>query len=78
MNTQRQVIYGQRSQVLDGENLQSQIAHMMELVVESHVHAAFGEQAHISRGDFLTLAASLRTSAIPRAAGPTPTSSWPS
>ena len=66
MNTQRQVIYGQRSQVLDGENLQSQIAHMMELVVESHVHAAFGEQAHISRGDFLTLAAQFENICYPK------------
>ena len=55
MNTQRKVIYGQRSQVLEGEDLQSQVAHMMEAVAESNVNAAFGEQAHISRSDFLSL-----------------------
>ena len=55
MNTQRKVIYGQRSQVLEGEDLQSQVAHMMEVVAESNVNAAFGEQAHISRSDFSTL-----------------------
>ena len=55
MNTQRKVIYGQRSQVLEGEDLQSQVAHMMEVVAESNVNAAFGEQAHISRGDFTSL-----------------------
>ena len=55
MNTQRKVIYGQRSQVLEGEDLQSQVAHMMEVVAESNVNAAFGEQAHISRSDFTTL-----------------------
>ena len=55
MNTQRKVIYGQRSQVLEGEDLQQQVAHMMEVVAESNVNAAFGEQAHISRSDFTTL-----------------------
>ena len=55
MNTQRQVIYGQRSQVLEGEDLQQQVAHMMEVVAERNVNAAFGEQAHISRSDFTTL-----------------------
>ena len=55
MNTQRQVIYGQRSQVLEGEDLQQQVAHMMEVVAERNVNAAFGEQAHISRSDFLSL-----------------------
>ena len=55
MNTQRKVIYGQRSQVLEGEDLQQQVAHMMEVVAESNVNAAFGEQAHISRSDFLSL-----------------------
>ncbi len=55
MNTQRKVIYGQRSQVLEGEDLQSQVAHMMEVVAERNVNAAFGEQPHISRSDFSTL-----------------------
>ena len=55
MNTQRKVIYGQRSQVLEGEDLQQQAAHMMEVVAERNVNAAFGEQAHISRSDFTTL-----------------------
>ena len=66
MNTQRQVIYGQRSQVLDGEDLQSQVAHMMELVAESHVHAAFGEQPHISHSDFLTLASHFENICYPK------------
>ena len=55
MNTQRKVIYGQRSQVLEGEDLQQQVSHMMEVVAERNVNAAFGEQAHISRSDFLSL-----------------------
>ena len=66
MNTQRQVIYGQRSQVLDGEDLQSQVAHMTELVAERHVHAAFGEQPHISHSDFLTLASHFENICYPK------------
>ena len=66
MNTQRKVIYGQRSQVLDGEDLQSQVAHMMELVAERHVHAAFGEQPHIGRSDFLTLASHFENICYPK------------
>ncbi len=68
MNTQRKVIYGQRSQVLDGEDLQPQIAHMMELVVSSHIHAAFGEQPHIDRAAFQSLLASFEGIFFPKGA----------
>ena len=57
MNTQRQVIYGQRGQVLDGEDLTNTIQGMIRSVAEGHVAAAFGEQAHISRSDFKTFVA---------------------
>ena len=57
MNTQRQVIYGQRGQVLDGEDLTETIEKMFQFVAQRHVDAAFGEQAHISRGDFVTMIA---------------------
>ena len=57
MNTQRQVIYGQRGQVLDGEDLTNTIQGMIRSVAEGHVAAAFGEQTHISRSDFKTFVA---------------------
>ena len=57
MNTQRQVIYGQRGQVLDGEDLTNTIQGMIRSVAEGHVGAAFGEQAHISLSDFKTFVA---------------------
>ena len=47
MNTQREVIYAQRQKVLDGEDLQESIAHMLEQVVASSVAdclADFGGQ----------------------------------
>ena len=66
MNTQRKVIYGQRSQVLEGEDLQQQVAHMMEVVAERNVNAAFGEQPHISRSDFTTPSFPLRWNLLPQ------------
>ena len=66
MNTQRQVIYGQRSQVLNGEDLQPTIEGMLQSVAESHVAAAFGEQSRISRGDFKSLTASFENICFPK------------
>ena len=43
MNTQREVIYAQRQKVLDGEDLQESIAHMLEQVVESSVADALAD-----------------------------------
>ena len=57
MNTQRQVIYGQRGQVLDGDDLTGTIQGMLRSVAESHVAGAFGEQTHISQSDFKTFVA---------------------
>ena len=43
MNTQREVIYSQRRQVLDGVNLHDSILTMLREVVEGHVNTAFAE-----------------------------------
>ncbi len=43
MNTQREVIYAQRQKVLDGEDLQENISHMLEQVVETSVVDALAE-----------------------------------
>ena len=58
MNTQRQIIYGQRGQVLEGEDIQPTIQGMLKSVAENHVASAFGEQTHISAAEFAQLAAS--------------------
>ena len=47
MNVQRKIIYEQRQQVLDGEDLQKNIRSMMRFVVESVVNSAFGERTHL-------------------------------
>ncbi|MGH3681875.1 MAG: preprotein translocase subunit SecA, partial [Natronosporangium sp.] len=43
LNQQRQVIYGERKRVLDGEDLHEQVRHMLEDVVGEYVTGATGE-----------------------------------
>ena len=43
MNVQRKIIYEQRRQVLDGEDLQKNIQSMMRFHVDTYVASAFGE-----------------------------------
>ncbi|MBQ1264900.1 MAG: preprotein translocase subunit SecA, partial [Oscillospiraceae bacterium] len=47
MNVQRKIIYEQRRQVLDGEDLQKSVRSMMRFVVQSVVGNAFGERTHL-------------------------------
>ena len=47
MNTQRKVIYDQRLQVLNGEDLQKNIASMMAYVVDSEVENSFGVNDYV-------------------------------
>ena len=47
MNTQREVIYKQRRQVLDGENLKDNIQKMLSNVIAEEVHRHFGERKHL-------------------------------
>ena len=44
MNVQRKIIYEQRRQVLDGEDLQKNIRSMMRFYADTYVASAFGEQ----------------------------------
>ena len=48
MNMQRKIIYEQRRQVLDGEDLRRNIQSMMQFYVDTYVHSAFGEQPHMA------------------------------
>ncbi len=47
MNTQRKVIYGQRQQVLDGEDLQTSLRNMRQTVLSSEIHAVMGEKGYL-------------------------------
>ena len=48
MNVQRKIIYEQRRQVLDGEDLQKNIQSMLQFVVKSQIDATFGEQPKLT------------------------------
>ena len=48
MNVQRKIIYEQRRQVLDGEDLQKNIQSMMKFYVDTYVASAFGEQPKLT------------------------------
>ncbi len=59
MNTQREVIYKQRRQVLDGEDVHSAVENMLSTMVTGLVAGHAGEQGHISAEDFKTATAHL-------------------
>ncbi len=48
MNVQRKIIYEQRRQVLDGEDLQKNIQSMVRFYVDTYVASAFGEQPKLA------------------------------
>ena len=48
MNIQRKIIYEQRRQVLDGEDLQKSILSMMKNYAATYVSGAFGEQSRMA------------------------------
>ena len=52
MNTQREVIYKQRRQVLDGEDLQASIQNMIHSMVENAIQGHMGEQKHMDAETF--------------------------
>ena len=49
MNVQRKIIYQQRQQVLDGEDLQKNVQSMMRFYVDTYVASAFGRAAAPAR-----------------------------
>ena len=69
MNTQRKIIYEQRRQVLDGEDLQKSIASMMQYYVESYVTSAFAGQPHLEdRQAFFSLMSHFENICFPKGA----------
>ena len=47
MNTQREVIYAQRRQVLDGENMHNTILSMLRFVVDTHVSTGMSQSGEL-------------------------------
>ena len=57
MNTQREVIYKQRGQVLDGEDITGSIQNMIRNSISSAIMGHWGEQRHMSFEDYSTAVA---------------------
>ncbi|MCI8870845.1 MAG: preprotein translocase subunit SecA [Lawsonibacter sp.] len=61
MNTQREVIYKQRRQVLDGEDLQASIQTMLRSAIERSIQGHMGEQKHMDADSFQDAVSLFRT-----------------
>ena len=60
MNTQREVIYKQRGQVLDGEDITGSIQNMIRNSISSAIMGHWGEQRHISFEDYTNAVSSFK------------------
>ena len=52
MNKQRELIYGQRRQVLDGMDIKETVLNMMHTSIGNHVSLAFGEKPHLDAAGY--------------------------
>jgi preprotein translocase subunit SecA len=52
MNKQRELIYSQRRQVLDGMDIKNTVLNMMHTSIGNHVSLAFGEQQHLDAAGY--------------------------
>jgi len=66
MNRQREIIYGQRKQVLDGRDIHEIINGMISSIIANGVNSAFGEQKHLDDDSFRTLLASFEGTFFPK------------
>jgi preprotein translocase subunit SecA len=55
MNKQREIIYGQRKQVLDGMDVKEIILNMMSSAIANHVASAFGAEGHLDEESYREL-----------------------
>ncbi len=68
MNKQREIIYGQRRQVLDGKDIQETILTMMRTTIGNEVGMAFGEQTHLDEAGYQELLHALEGQFFPKGA----------
>ncbi|MCQ2420628.1 MAG: preprotein translocase subunit SecA [Clostridia bacterium] len=67
MNVQRKIIYSQRQQVLDGDDLKKNVAAMMRFFVDTYVSSAFGEQKHLeSKQQFFDMLSHFENVVLPK------------
>ena len=68
MNKQREIIYGQRRQVLDGKDIQETILTMMHTTIGNEVGMAFGEKTHLDEAGYQELLRALEGQFFPKGA----------
>ena len=66
MNKQREIIYGQRKNVLDGADLQKDISNFISNIISDTVQSAFGENKRIDNDAYRTMLGSLEGSFFPK------------
>lgn len=66
MNTQREIIYGQRSQVLNGENIKDFILSMIKNIIEAVVNAHTGDEKQRDEWDIKGLIKYLENIFLPK------------
>ena len=59
MNKQREIIYAQRRQVLDGMDIKDTVLNMMHTSIANHVALAFGENQHLDAAGYKEMMRSL-------------------
>jgi preprotein translocase subunit SecA len=66
MNKQREIIYGQRKNVLDGTDLQKDISGFIGNIISETVHNAFGESKSIDQEGYRAMMGALEGSFFPK------------
>ncbi|MCQ2448233.1 MAG: SEC-C domain-containing protein, partial [Oscillibacter sp.] len=66
MNKQREIIYDQRRQVLDGMDIKETVLNMMHTAIEDQVSMAFGQQSTLDNADYKDLLKSMEGIYFPR------------
>ena len=66
MNKQREIIYGQRKQVLDGRDIRDVITGMISFIISNTANSAYGEQKSLDAEGYKTVMSALEGTFFPK------------
>ena len=66
MNKQREIIYGQRREVLDGRDIHGLITDMISTIITHNVNTAFGEHKHLDSESYRAMMNTLEGTFFPK------------
>ena len=66
MNKQREIIYGQRREVLDGRDIHGLITDMISTIITHNVNTAFGEHKHLDSESYRSMMNTLEGTFFPK------------